>query len=261
MYYKQLHENVYDDIHPYAGPQYEFCATAAGLSSTQTIQQITHYCDTKSERFIKSLDEYYKDNWDLFKSRRLKFYPSEEERPYYRPGHLLKFVQKERKLSSVEVFDKYFYQKALSETDKHDYFWQGIKPPSFREEIAIVLQNSNPPLMNEVTHMVKLRLRQDLYQVLDDNKLDVHKDKISSDCSKEEEASSSDSNSEEPRCPRSKRHHIKHETKQKKEESMMKPLQVKPQDTPVPVKSSMDDLAEKIGCLTIAISQYKAERI
>ncbi|KAF9506606.1 hypothetical protein BS47DRAFT_1367234 [Hydnum rufescens UP504] len=264
--------------------EYELCATVAGLSSTQTIQQITCYCDTRSERFIKSLDEYYKDNWDLFKSRLLEFYPLEEERPYYRPNHLLKFIQKEQRFSSVKAFDEYFHRfmvivksledrKALSETDKHNYFWRGIKPPSFCEEIAIVLQNSkrwtdltSPPLMNKVTRMVKLRLRQDLYQVLDDDddeELDAHKDVISSDSSKEEKASSTlDSDMEEElRHPRVKRHHIKHETKQKKEVSLTKPLEAKPEDTPEPVKSSMDDLAEKIGCLSIAISQYEAERI
>ncbi|KAF9515394.1 hypothetical protein BS47DRAFT_1391720 [Hydnum rufescens UP504] len=92
--------------------------------------------------------------------------------------------------------------------------------------------------MNEVMRTVKLHLRQDLYRVPDDNddeELDVHKDLISSDSSNEEEESSTlDSDTEEePRCPRVKRDHIKHETKQKKEESMTKPLQVKPQDTPI----------------------------
>ncbi|KAF9506328.1 hypothetical protein BS47DRAFT_1367439 [Hydnum rufescens UP504] len=56
----------------------------AHLTSTQTICQITRYCDTKSERFIESLHEYYEEDWDNFKSHLLEFYPSEEEKPYYK---------------------------------------------------------------------------------------------------------------------------------------------------------------------------------
>ncbi|KAF9521093.1 hypothetical protein BS47DRAFT_1386782, partial [Hydnum rufescens UP504] len=108
--------------------EYEFCATVAHLTSTQTIRQITRYCDTKSERFIESLHEYYEEDWDNFKSRLLEFYPSEEEKPYYKVDHLIKLVRKDQKLSSIEKFDNYIREftviataleerKALSETD------------------------------------------------------------------------------------------------------------------------------------------------
>src|ERR1700676_950942 len=167
--------------------EYEFCANAAGLDSTQTIRQITRYCDSKSERFIESLDEYYKNNWDLFKSRLLQYYPSEEEKPYYKVDHLLKLVRKERKLSSIEKFDDYIRgftviakaledRKALSLTDKHDYFWRGVKPASFREEIGSTLRHlkvwtdlTSPPPMDEAIHAIKLRLKRDLYRVVDED--------------------------------------------------------------------------------------------
>jgi hypothetical protein len=46
----------------------------------------------KSEQFIKTLDEYYGDDWMTFKSRLLGFYPSEEEKPYYKVSDLIKLV-------------------------------------------------------------------------------------------------------------------------------------------------------------------------
>jgi hypothetical protein len=74
--------------------EYKFCATAAGLSATQTICQITWYCDTKSEQFLKTLDEYYANDWMAFKSQLLEYYPSEEEKPYYKVDHLIKLAKK-----------------------------------------------------------------------------------------------------------------------------------------------------------------------
>ncbi|KAF9504979.1 hypothetical protein BS47DRAFT_1368406 [Hydnum rufescens UP504] len=41
--------------------------------------KITHYLNTKSEQFIESLDKYFEDSWDSFKSHLLEFYPLEEE--------------------------------------------------------------------------------------------------------------------------------------------------------------------------------------
>jgi hypothetical protein len=41
------------------------------------------------------LDEYYDNDWVAFKARFMEFYPSEEEKPYYKVSDLLKLVQKD----------------------------------------------------------------------------------------------------------------------------------------------------------------------
>jgi hypothetical protein len=174
--------------------EYEFCTTAAHLTASQTICQITHYCDLKSERFIESLCEYNEEDWDASKSHLLEFYPSEEEKPNYKVDHLIKLVRKHRKLSSIEKFDNYICEftivttaleewKALSQTDKYDYFWRGIKPVSFHDKIANVLRNSkqwtgltNPPPMDEAIQTIKLHLKRDLYRVPEDGELGVMSD-------------------------------------------------------------------------------------
>jgi hypothetical protein len=166
----------------------------AGLNSIQTIQQITRYCNTKSEQFIESLPEYYGDNWASFKTQLLEFYPSEEEKPYYKVDHLIKFTRKDRRILSIAKFDDYIREfmviassldewKALSEMDKHDYFWRGIKPPSFHDEIGNILKHLKlwidltcPPPMQQVIETIKSHLRQDLYHVPNDNEWGTHND-------------------------------------------------------------------------------------
>ncbi|KAF9516741.1 hypothetical protein BS47DRAFT_1390566 [Hydnum rufescens UP504] len=260
--------------------EYEFCATAAHLTPTQTIRQITRYCDTKSERFIESLDEYYNDDWDAFKSRLLDYYPLEEEKPYYKVDHLLKLVRKDRKLSSIEKFDNYIREfmvivrvledrKALSQTDKYDYFWRGVKPVSFHEEIGNVPRNSklwtdltNPPPMNEATQAIKLRLKRDLYHVPDDDGLnEALEDDKSADTTDSDDNSGTDDSDDETRKVKSKKHQAKLEIKQKKEEGTTKPLDSKVQEPGDPMKSNIDDLAEKIGRLTIALGQFDPDKV
>ncbi|KAF9504628.1 hypothetical protein BS47DRAFT_1490134 [Hydnum rufescens UP504] len=261
--------------------EYEFCATTAGLNSIQTIQQITHYCNTKSEQFIESLDEYYGDNWESFKARLLEFYPSEEEKPYYKVDHLIKLVRKDRKLSSIAKFDNYIREfmviakslddrKALSQMDKHDYFWHGIKPPSFHEEIATVLKNSKlwtdltcPPPMPEVIQTVKLHLKQDLYRVPDDDgQYGLRDNETTTDSSDSDESSSIDSNTDQDtRRTGFKRYRVKHEAKPSKDKPTIIALEPKPQDTHDLVKSNIDDLAEKIGRLTIALGHLQDDTV
>ncbi|KAF9503210.1 hypothetical protein BS47DRAFT_1452216 [Hydnum rufescens UP504] len=161
--------------------EYEFCATTAGLNSIQTIQQIT-----------------------------------QEEKPYYKVDHLIKLTHKDQKLSSIAKFDDYIRKfmvimkslddrKALSQLDKHDYFWRGIKPPSFREEIATVLKNSKlwtdltcPPPMPEVIQTVKLCLKRDLYRVPDDDgQYGLRDNEATTDSSDLDDSSSIDSNTDQ----------------------------------------------------------------
>ncbi|KAF9518146.1 hypothetical protein BS47DRAFT_1389319 [Hydnum rufescens UP504] len=117
----------------------------------------------------------------------MEYYPSEEERPYYKVSHLIKLVQKSRKLSSIEKFNNYIRdftviaksledRKALSQTDKYDYFWRGVKPVSFHDEIGSAMRHSklwtdltNPPPMDEAIKIIKLHLKRDLYRVVDDD--------------------------------------------------------------------------------------------
>ncbi|KAF9505336.1 hypothetical protein BS47DRAFT_1400472 [Hydnum rufescens UP504] len=261
--------------------EYEFCATAAGLSSAQTIQQITHYCDSKSERFIESLDEYYNDDWDAFKARFMEYYPSEEEKPYYKVSDLIKLVRKHRKLSSIEKFDNYIRdftviaksleeRKALSQMDKYNYFWRGVKPVSFHDEIGSAMRHSklwtdltNPPLMDEAVQTIKLCLKRDLYRVVDDEEGITSSDDeaalVSTDTDSDSDSSDSESD-KEPRRMKHKKHQSRSEVKQKKEEPTPKATEAKVQDLSEPMKSNIDNLAEKIGRLTIALSQLEADK-
>jgi hypothetical protein len=86
---------------------------------------------------------------------------------------------------------------------------------------------------------------------------------ISSDSSKgEEDFSTIDLDTEEEvRCPKFKRHHLKHDQKSRKEVPSLKHADMRPQEPDKVGKSSMDDLVKKIGHLMITISQYEAERI
>jgi Zinc knuckle len=158
--------------------------------------------------------------------------------------------------------------KALSQMDKHDYFWRGIKPPSFREEIGSVLRHSKlwidltcPPPMQEVIRTIKLRLKQDLYRVLDDDEQDgLHDNDALTESSDSDSSSKVDSDTDNDTRPHGfKRHHIKPEAKPTKDEPTIHALEPKPQDPGNLVKSNMDDLAEKIGCLTIALGCLQAD--
>ena len=118
---------------------YEYCANAAGLTDEQKVTQIVRYCDTKSEQFMESLSEFETKDWDQFCKQLLECYPSKEEKPYYKVDHLIRLVKKPRKLTTIKRFNSYYRdfvviskaledRKALSQVDKHDYFWRGIKP-------------------------------------------------------------------------------------------------------------------------------------
>ena len=260
---------------------YEYCADAAGLSPEQRILQITRYCDTKSEEFIESLDEYSGKDWVKLKNCLLDCYPSEEEKPYYKVDDLLKFVRKDRKLPTIEKFDEYFREftviakslearQALSETDKHDYFWRGIKPPTFREEIAIAMKNSklwtdltNPPPMGKVKEVIKQRLKRDLYRVVDDDGKYADDDEsqgTNSDNSSDESGSSDSESDREYRRTRAKRRNSKHDVRTKRDGPAPKATETKPQEPVEPPKSNIDDLAEKIGRLTIALGQFDNDK-
>jgi hypothetical protein len=259
--------------------EYEFCATAAHLTASQTIHQITRYCDLKSERFKELLRKYYEEDWDAFKSHLLEFYPSEEEKPYYKVDHLIKLVHKHRKLSSIKKFDNYIREftivataleewKALSQTDKYDYFWRGIKPMSFCDEIANVLRNSkqwtdltNPPPMDEAIQTIKLCLKRDLYHVPEDGELGMTSDaETSSSVTESDDESGSDNSDDESKRAKGKKAQPKVDIKQKKDKGIDKPPETKAQDSGDPMKSNINDLAEKIGRLTLALGQFDADK-
>ncbi|KAF9505493.1 hypothetical protein BS47DRAFT_1400328 [Hydnum rufescens UP504] len=207
--------------------------------------------------------------------------PKEEEKPYYKVDHLLKLVRKDRKLSSIEKFDNYICEfmviaraledrKALSQTDKYDYFWRGVKPMSFREEIGNVLRNSklwtdltNPPPMNEATQAIKLHLKRDLYRVPDDDGSNVASDDDkSSDTMDSDDDSGTDDSDDETRRVKNRKLQSKLDNKQKKEENITKPSDItKAPDQGDPMKSNIDDLAEKIGRLTIALGQFDPDKV
>ncbi|KAF9511881.1 hypothetical protein BS47DRAFT_1363522 [Hydnum rufescens UP504] len=242
--------------------EYEFCTIAAHLTPSQTICQITRYCNTKSEGFIESLDEYYSDDWEAFKACLLDYYPSEEEKPYYKLDHLLKLVRKDRKLSSVEKFDNYIQEftiiaRAL-EDRKHSH-----------RLIRHVLRHSkqwtdltNPPPMKEATQAIKLHLKRDLYHIPDDEGLNMAlEDGSSSDTSESDDESGTDNTDDKSKRVKSKKYQSKVEAKQKKEETVLKPLETKAQDSGDLMKSNINDLAEKIRRLTLALGQLDPNKV
>jgi Protein of unknown function (DUF4100) len=262
--------------------EYEFCATTAGLNATQTVWQITRYCDLKSEQFIELLDEYHGDDWQAFKTWFMEFYPSEEEKPYYKVSHPIKLVQKSWKLSSIEKFNNYFRdftvisksledREALSQTDKFDYFWRGIKPVSFHDEIGSALRHSrqwtdltNPPPMSRAVKFIKLCLKRDLYRVIEEDVQNGSSDNETASDSEDsdDESDSMDSESDKgPRWMKHKKHQLKAEVKQKKEEPVPKATEAKVQDSGEPLKSNIDDLVEKIRRLTIALGQIDGDKV
>ncbi|KAF9505446.1 hypothetical protein BS47DRAFT_1400393 [Hydnum rufescens UP504] len=141
-------------------------------------------------------------------------------------------------------------RKALSQTDKYDYFWRGVKPVSFHEEIG------------NATQAIKLRLKRDLYHVPDDDGLnEALEDDKSADTTDSDDNSGTDDSDDETRKVKSKKHQAKLEIKQKKEEGTTKPLDSKVQEPGDPMKSNIDDLAEKIGRLTIALGQFDPDKV
>jgi Zinc knuckle len=59
---------------------------------------------------------------------------------------------------------------------------------------------------------------------------------------------------------KSKKSQLKVEAKQKKDDVTVKPTETKNQDSADPIKLNIDDLAEKIGRLTLALGQFDAEK-
>ncbi|KAF9521034.1 hypothetical protein BS47DRAFT_1356990 [Hydnum rufescens UP504] len=185
--------------------------------------------------------------------------------------HLLKLIRKDRKLSSIEKFDNYICEfmviaralkdrKALSQTNKYDYFWRGVKPVSFREEIGNVLRNSklwtdltNPPPMNEATQAIKLH---------DDGSNVASDDDKSLDTMDSDDDSGMDDSDDETRRVKNRKLQSKLDNKLKKEENITKPSDItKAPDQGDPMKSNIDDLAEKIGRLTIALGQFDPDKV
>ncbi|KAF9513344.1 hypothetical protein BS47DRAFT_1362538 [Hydnum rufescens UP504] len=188
-----------------------------------------------SERFIEALDEYYHDDWEAFKSHLLDYYPLKKKNLII------------RKLLSIEKFNNYIWEftviaraledrKVLSQTDKYNYFWRGIKPVSFRNKIANVLRNSkqwinltNPLPMDKATQVIKLWLKRDLYQVLDEHGLSMASgDEESSEVMDSDDDSGLDDLEDESKRVKSKKSQSKVDAKQKKEETVAKPSETKP---------------------------------
>ncbi|KAF9509106.1 hypothetical protein BS47DRAFT_1397221 [Hydnum rufescens UP504] len=117
--------------------------------------------------------------------------------------------------------------------------------------------------MPEVIQTIKLRLKRDLYQVLDDDgQYGLHDNEATTDSSDSDEFSSIDSNTnQDARHTGFKRYWVKHEAKPSKDKPTIIALELKPQDTRNLVKSNIDDLAEKIRRLTIVLGHLQADTV
>jgi hypothetical protein len=82
---------------------------------------------------------------------------------------------------------------------------------------------------------------------------------VTSDSDSDSDSSGLESD-KEPRWMKHKKHHPKVEIKQKKEEPAPKAPEAKVQDSAEPTKNNIDNLAEKIGRLTIALNSFDGDK-
>jgi hypothetical protein len=156
--------------------------------------------------------------------------------------------------------------KALSQTNKHNYFWRGIKPILFCNKIGNVLRNSklwmdltNPLPMKEATQAIKLHLKRYLHHIPDDDGLHAESDSdVSTDTADSDDESGSEDSDDKTRQAKNKKSQSK--TEAKKEEISPKAPEVKTQESVDLMKSNINNLTEKIGCLTSALGQFDSDK-
>ncbi|KAF9516225.1 hypothetical protein BS47DRAFT_1390860 [Hydnum rufescens UP504] len=118
--------------------------------------------------------------------------------------------------------------------------------------------------MEEATRAIKLQLKRDLYRVPDDETMHtVLDDEGSSSTTDSDESSDSEDSDEEPKQAKNKKGQLKPENKQKKDEvTTPKPAELsKVQESIDLMKSNIDDLAEKIGRLTLVLGQLDPDKV
>ena len=171
--------------------EFEALADVASLDSAARCRAVPRYCHEKAEEFILSLEEYDKDDWEGIKKKLERSYRSADEIHHYMRKSLIAFAHKARDIQDIASFDEYcrdFFiisralerKRMLSERDRDDYFFVGIKPLSLRHQIQNILERDSkwedvtaPPEMQVVMDSTEQYLKRDRYvpRDLDDDEV------------------------------------------------------------------------------------------
>jgi hypothetical protein len=161
--------------------EFDSLADAASLDSAARCRAVPRYCSEKIEEFVLSLEEYHKEDWEGIKKMLQRFYRADEEIHHYNRKSLLAFARKARDIQDLSSFDEYCRdflviaralerKKMLSERDRDDYFFVGIKPLTLRNQIQNILERDSkwkdvtaPPEMNVVMDSTEQYLKRDRY--------------------------------------------------------------------------------------------------
>ena len=165
--------------------EFEALADAASLDPAARCRAIPRYYNEKAEELILSLVEYDREDWEGIKKKLEHFYRSDEEIHHYTRKSLLTFVCKGRNIQDISSFDEYcrdFFiisralecKRMLSERDRDDYFFVGIKPLTLRHQIQNILERDSmwedimvPPEMQAVMDSTEKYLKRDRYVPID----------------------------------------------------------------------------------------------
>ena len=223
---------------------------------------------------------YESRSWVQLRDELLSYYPAKDEDEVYRTKDLRRFVNEERKIKRCSDFDRYrrkFRVISLSleershliEIERDDYFFQGIKPKSFRKEVQEELRTqrlwtdlTRPPMMDHVVSIAKVLLKHDLYydnkyndsDMEDDNELDSKSEDSNDDSLSDQSEVMSAKSLCRQEAKSSKKSFIKKDTKLASQDVELDVPEVKSDLDPVS-KSCMDDLANQISKLTIELTR------
>src|SRR5258705_11943240 len=162
--------------------EYEHFATHANLTDEVKCEEIRIYFSKREKRVLDVLGGYQTLDWDDLKEQLRSLYTSSAERKVYQPRDIQRYITKKRKISKLIHFDTYRCQfivitaglearNALSEYDRDDYFWSGIRPTSLRDVLENELRARDywtdltlPPPIERVIEVAVKFLNRAIYQ-------------------------------------------------------------------------------------------------
>src|SRR5258708_25749712 len=163
--------------------EYEHFAMHTNLMDGVKCEEIHIYFSKKEKRVLDILGGYAALNWNELKGQLRSLYTSSDERKIYQPQDIQHFIVKKRKISKLIHFDTYRHQflvitarleaqHALSDYDRDDYFWSGIRPLSLRDVLENELRACDywtdltlPPPNERVTEVTVKFLNRSIYHL------------------------------------------------------------------------------------------------
>src|SRR5258708_23735357 len=148
-------------------------------------EEIQIYFSKREKRVLDVLDGYAVGNWEALKEELRSLYTSLAGKKTYQPRDIQHYIVKKRNISKLLHFDTYRWRfkvitkgleawRALSDYDRDDYFWSGIRPKSLREVLEMELRSREywmdltlPPPMARVIEVAVKFLNRAMYQPRD----------------------------------------------------------------------------------------------